>query len=425
MRNRKFSNYLYWGITAFLVISACILLVFVMIHMDRVRAGMGFLAEILMPVIYGAVLAYLLTPIYNRVSRGTEHILKRHIKSEKRARMAGKGAATAVSLAVLFAVVSGLLAIMIPQLVTSIRGIINSLPSNLYNLEMWLLSFLDDNPQLAADATEILNNTGLQLQTWVNQNIVPNLATWNENILPNLWDVVSTVSNSVMDLMTVLKNVFIGVIVTAYMLNIKDSFCTHGKKAVYGIFPLEWANRIIAEARYIHRVFGGFIIGKLLDSLIIGIICFCGMSLMKLPYVMLVSVIVGVTNVIPFFGPFIGAIPSAFFILLVSPVQCLYFVGFVFLLQQFDGNILGPKILGDSTGISSFGVLFSILLFGGLFGFVGMVIGVPTFAVLYNLAKEVIEHFLRKKELSCNTGDYDGLDYIENDQKTYIRKQED
>ena len=106
-------------------------------------------------------------------------------------------------------------------------------------------------------------------------------------------------------------------------------------------------------------------------------------------------------------------------------MKCLYFIIFIFLLQQFDGNILGPKILGNSTGISSFWVLFSILLFGGLFGFVGMIIGVPTFAVLYNLAKEGIEYFLRKKELSCNTQDYDGLDYIEKEQKTYIRKQEE
>ena len=425
MKNRKFSTYLYWGITAFLVISACILLVFVMIHMEKVRRLAAFLTDILMPVIYGGVMAYLLTPIYNRVADGTEQFLKKRMKLEKRARVMGKSLATAVSLIVLFAVVSGLLAILIPQLINSITGIINSLPSNLNNLERWLLDCLDDNPELAEEVTALFNATGLELQSWVNRNIVPSLSNLDENFLQNLWDVVSRVSSSVQDVMTVLKNVFIGVIVTAYMLNIKDSFCTHGKKVIYGIFPLKIANRAVRELRFIHQVFGGFIIGKLLDSLIIGILCFCGMSLMKLPYVMLVSVIVGVTNVIPFFGPFIGAIPSAFFILLVNPLQCLYFIIFVFLLQQFDGNILGPKILGDSTGISSFGVLFSILLFGGLFGFVGMIIGVPTFAVLYNLGKDSVEHFLRKKGLSCNTQDYAELDYIENDQKTYVRKQED
>lgn len=425
MKNQKFSTYIYWGITAFLVVASCILLVFTMIHMDKVKQWAGFLIGILMPVIYGAVLAYLLTPIYNRVSRRTRKLFSGFIKEEKWSAMAGRTAATIVSLAVLFAVVSGLLAILIPQLIASIRGIISSLPSNLNNLERWLLGILEDNPDLAAQVSSWLNGTSMELQNWVNQNIVPSLVNMNENFFSNISDVITRVSSGVMGVMTVLKNVLIGVVVMVYMLNIKDSFCSHGKKIVYGLLPVSRANRVIREIRFIHEVFGGFIIGKLLDSLIIGILCFICLSFMKMPYVMLVSVIVGVTNVIPFFGPFIGAIPSAFFILLVSPMQCLYFIIFVFLLQQFDGNILGPKILGDSTGISSFGVLFSILLFGGLFGFVGMIIGVPTFAVLYNLGKDGVEYFLRKKGLSCNTKDYETLDYIEDGHKTYVRKQED
>ena len=425
MKNQKFSTYIYWGITAFLVVAACVLLVFTMIHMDRVRQGTGFLIDILMPVIYGAVLAYLLTPIYNRVLKGTARFLRGYIKEEKRVRMAGKAAATVVSLVVLFAVVSGLLAILIPQLIASVKGLIASLPANLNNLEQWLMGILDDNPQMASEVMVWLNTTSLEMQGWINQNILPNLVNLDENALQNLGSVISRVSSGVMGIMTVLKNVFIGVIVMVYMLNIKDSFCSHGKKIAYALFPLRLANRVVGEARYIHQVFGGFIIGKLLDSLIIGILCFFLMSVTNMPYVLLVSVIVGTTNVIPFFGPFIGAIPSAFFILLVDPMKCLWFILLVFLLQQFDGNILGPKILGDSTGISSFGVLFSILLFGGLFGFVGMLIGVPTFAVLYSLAKDGLEHFLRKKGLSCNTQDYAGLDYIENGQKTYVRKQED
>ncbi len=168
-------------------------------------------------------------------------------------------------------------------------------------------------------------------------------------------------------------------------------------------------------------MFGGFITGKLLDSLIIGIICFVCLNWMKMPYVLLVSVIVGVTNVIPFFGPFIGAVPSAFLILLVSPMKCLYFLIFIVLLQQFDGNILGPKILGQSTGLPSFWVLFSILLFGGLFGFVGMIIAVPTFAVGYSMLTGLVNRALRKKELSLNTNDYMDLKHIDEEKKTYMR----
>lgn len=428
MRNRRFSTYIYWGITALLVIGVCVLLVFAMIHMDKIKQGGKILTGILMPIIYGAVLAYLLAPLYNRTRKATERILEKFIHAKKTQSRAGKAVATVVSLAALFAVVIGLLSILIPQLVDSVQTLLASLPTSLNNLENWLREVLADNPELSDSATEWFSELSLLLESWVNANIMPDLANFNENIqniIPNVGAVVSRISSGVMGVVTVLKNVLIGVIVMVYLLNIKDTFCAQAKKATYGLLPLNLANRVIREIRYIHEVFGGFIIGKLLDSLIIGILCFLCLSVMNMPYVMLVSVIVGVTNVIPFFGPFIGAIPSAFFILLVSPMKCLYFIIFIFLLQQFDGNILGPKILGNSTGISSFWVLFSILLFGGLFGFVGMIIGVPTFAVLYNLAKEGIEYFLRKKELSCNTQDYDGLDYIEKEQKTYVRKQEE
>ncbi len=166
-------------------------------------------------------------------------------------------------------------------------------------------------------------------------------------------------------------------------------------------------------------MFGGFIIGKLVDSLIIGILCFVLLSFMNMPFSLLVSVVIGCTNVIPFFGPFIGAIPMSFLILLVSPVKCLYFIVFIFLLQIFDGYILGPRILGGSTGVSSFWVLFSILFFGGLFGFVGMIIAVPTFAVIYKLFTELVVHYLHKKGLSCDINDYEGLSYIDGADKSY------
>ena len=217
-------------------------------------------------------------------------------------------------------------------------------------------------------------------------------------------------------------DILIGLIVMVYLLNMKEKLLAQAKMIIYWVFPLKIANKVIEEGRYVHQVFGGFIIGKLLDSLIIGLICFVLLGFANMPYVLLVSVIVGVTNVIPFFGPFIGAIPSAFLILLSDPMKCLYFLIFVLLLQQFDGNILGPKILGDSTGLSSFWVLFSILLFGGLMGFVGMIIGVPTFAVMYRLVTEFTTWRLGKKALSGNLNEYDRLNYIDETEQTYIKK---
>lgn len=235
---------------------------------------------------------------------------------------------------------------------------------------------------------------------------------------------INILSTGLLGVVTVLKNSLIGLIVMVYFLNIKDTLSAQSKKIVYSLFPLKQANRIIEEVRFTHSVFGGFITGKLLDSLIIGVICFFCMRLLRMPYVLLVSVIIGVTNVIPFFGPFIGAIPSAFLILLVSPMKCLYFLLFVLVLQQFDGNILGPKILGESTGLPSFWVLFSILLFGGLLGFVGMVIAVPTFAVFYHLTSEYVNRCLEKKALSQSTDDYRDLDYIDEAGNEYIERKE-
>ncbi len=164
-----------------------------------------------------------------------------------------------------------------------------------------------------------------------------------------------------------------------------------------------------------NEIFGGFIIGKIIDSAIIGVLCFFGLSILDMPYVMLVSVIVGVTNVIPFFGPYIGAVPSAILILLSDPMKGLYFIIFILVLQQFDGNILGPKILGNSTGLSAFWVIVAILLGGGLFGFVGMVMGVPTFAVLYYIAEMILDNRLKRKSLPIDTGYYSKMSYVDSE----------
>lgn len=272
---------------------------------------------------------------------------------------------------------------------------------------------LADNPQIGIYLQDYMNQGMEWLRQWFSQVLAPNLNT-----------IIGSLSSGMFSFFNWVKNILIGLIVMVYLLNMKDSLVTIAKKIVYGTAPLVWANRIIEEVRYIHKVFGGFIIGKLVDSLIIGILCFLCMSLMKMPYVLLISVIVGVTNVIPFFGPFIGAIPSAVLVLLVNPIQCIYFLIFILLLQQFDGNILGPKILGESTGISSFWVLFSILLFGGLFGFVGMIIGVPTFAVIYRLLSDGVKASLRKKNLPEDTAAYEGVAYIDESSRQLYRLQE-
>lgn len=411
MKNDKYRTYIYWGVTAFAVLSLLAILIFVIINWGKVKTNAGILGRILEPITYGAVFAYLMTPIYNRVRTGVMAATKNVIEAEKPRKSLGAVAATAVSLMVLIAVVTGLISMLIPQLINSVKTIIEALPSSISNLERWIEQLFADNPDMEARVLEQYSAASAYVQNWL-----------TNEVLPNIYNILSGLSSGLFSLLNTLKNVLIGLIVMVYLLNMKEKLITQAKMIVYGAFPLRIANKVIEEARYVHLVFGGFIIGKLLDSLIIGLMCFVLLNFMNMPYVLLVSVIIGVTNVVPFFGPFIGAVPSAFLILLVSPMKCLYFIIFIFLLQQFDGNILGPKILGDSTGLSSFWVLFSILLFGGLFGFVGMIIGVPTFAVFYKLITEFISYMLEKRQLSADIEKYEELDHIDEKQKTYISK---
>ena len=411
MKNDKYRTYIYWGVTALAVLLLLVAAVFVVIRWSLVAALGAKIAHILAPVIYGAVFAYLLNPVYNRVQAAVMKLTKDIIPDEKGRKRLGGFLGTLASMCLLVAVVVGLMSMLIPQLISSIRGVMETLPSSINNLEIWLEKILADNPDLEQQVMQHYGAAADYLQNWLTNVVVP-----------NIYRIIGSVSSGVVLVVRAVFDILIGLIVMVYLLNMKEKLLAQAKMIIYGVFPLKIANKVIEEGRYVHQVFGGFIIGKLLDSLIIGLICFVLLGFANMPYVLLVSVIVGVTNVIPFFGPFIGAIPSAFLILLSDPMKCLYFLIFVLLLQQFDGNILGPKILGDSTGLSSFWVLFSILLFGGLMGFVGMIIGVPTFAVMYRLVTEFTTWRLGKKALSGNLNEYDRLNYIDETEQTYIKK---
>lgn len=341
MKNDKFRKYLYWGVTAFVVLALLVILTYLLQRNASVKALFILISSILMPIIYGAVLAYLLTPIFNRVRKLVDKGLEKSIKTESTRKNIACVAAMIASILMLALIVSGLTLMLIPQLINSIVGIVDAMPTSVRNLQLWLEQLLVDNPELESTVMPYYDIAVTYLQDWVSKVVVP-----------NLYNIIGGLSMGVFNLLIALKNVLIGIIVMVYLLNMKEKLITQAKMIVYSAFPLKVANKVVEEARYTHKVFGGFIIGKLVDSLIIGFMCFILLSWMNMPYVLLVSVIVGVTNIIPFFGPFIGAIPSAFLILLVSPMKCLYFIGFILLLQQFDGNVLGPKILGDSTGLS-------------------------------------------------------------------------
>lgn len=411
MKNDKYRTYIYWGVTALTVLLLLVAAVFVVMRWSLVAALGAKIANILAPVIYGAVFAYLLNPVYNRVQAAVMKMTEKIITQKEGRKRLGGFLGTLASLFLLVAVVVGLISMLIPQLINSIRGVMETLPASINNLEIWLEKVLADNPDLEQQVMQHYGAAADYLQNWLTNVVVP-----------NIYRIIGSVSSGVVLVVRAVFDILIGLIVMVYLLNMKEKLLAQAKMIIYGLFPLKIANKVIEEGRYVHQVFGGFIIGKLLDSLIIGLICFVLLGFANMPYVLLVSVIVGVTNVIPFFGPFIGAIPSAFLILLSDPMKCLYFLIFILLLQQFDGNILGPKILGDSTGLSSFWVLFSILLFGGLMGFVGMIIAVPTFAVIYRLVTEFTTWKLGKKALSDSLDSYDRLDYIDETEQTYMKK---
>ena len=235
----------------------------------------------------------------------------------------------------------------------------------------------------------------------------------NTNLLPHINEVLKTVSLSVIGVFKALWNLIIGFIISIYLLGSKEKFAGQAKKIVYAVFDRKAGNELVANFRFIHSTFIGFIGGKIIDSIIIGIICFVCTSIIGTPYSILVSVIIGVTNVIPFFGPWIGGIPSALLVLMVDPRQALYFGILIIFIQQFDGNILGPKILGDSTGLSSFWVIFSITIFGGFFGVLGMIVGVPIFAVFYAGVKSLVNRHLQKRNLPTDLGPYMTVGQIE------------
>lgn len=405
MKLHLYKKYICWGITAFLVICASICFYYLLFHSSNLWSGIQTILNITMPILDGFVLAYLLSPVLNHIESkllypafcAATHTKKTELKN-KTAKKIRKLSILITLFLVAFCVYC-FFSILIPQLADSIQSIILQFPYYIQNLNEWILGIFEDNPDLEQTANIFLERYSSRVEEWVTYNLVP-----QANAL--LRTVSSGLIGSVIGVARALWNFLIGVIISVYLLDGKENFAGQGKKIMYSLLHKDTANVFISNVRFIHKTFIGFISGKIVDSIIIGIICYFGTNLMGTPYPMLISVIIGVTNIIPFFGPYMGAIPSAILILMVSPPQCLYFIIFIFILQQFDGNILGPKILGDSTGLNSFWVIFSITFFGGLFGVIGMVIGVPVFAVFYAGVKAITNRRLEEKGLPVSTNDY-------------------
>lgn len=396
-------KYFGWGATIVIAGALTLLIFFCIYKFGALAAGIGKLINILMPVIIGIGISYVLSPAYNWGRRKFLHLFRTtfHWTGRRSVQCASILAMTCTFVGAA-ALICGLLALIIPQIIDSISSIAVSLPNNLMNLSNSLQKLLRSNPELEEQAMSLYAQAINYAEEWIQTSFAPSMQ-----------EAMNYVSIGVMNTVAFIKNFFIGIIVAIYLLAGQQQFMCGLKRCIYAIFGVRWGNVITEYAHYANQIFTGFIGGKLLDSFIIFLICCVVLPIMNMPYAMLISVIIGVTNIIPFFGPFIGAIPSFFIILIADPIKSLYFLIYVLILQQFDGNIMGPKILGNSTGISSFGVLFAILLFGGLFGFAGMLLGVPVFAVLYHILSDIVTRALRQKGLPEDENSYTCLDHID------------
>lgn len=408
MKKQKFEKYIYLMLSGFGAISLSILFFFLFYKMDQLVYYLKQAVDTLMPFVYGSVLAYLIYPVSQAITAYLDKLTGE--KYKKATFTIGIFAGLMIfGVAIYF-----LLWLLLPQLFDSIISIATGMPAMADSLSKWVRSILRDNEQLQEFAEVALETSSTELQSWMSGTLIPNvqkfIANFSASVLSTVWGLFDFV---------------IGIIVCIYILGSADKLKRQAKMIVKALLPERAADTIFNLVYETDQCFGGFIRGKLLDSLIIGIICFMCTSLMNIPYALLVSTIVGVTNIVPFFGPFIGAIPSAILILTVNPMQCLYFVIFIIVLQQFDGNILGPAILGQSTGLGSIWVLFSILIFGDMFGFVGMIIGVPLFSVIYFLISKYVFKMLRRKDMEAEIDDYRSRypdKRIERDKKTVQKK---
>ena len=297
---------------------------------------------------------------------------------------------------------------LIPQLFKSVEDMIAAYPRNSQKFYNILDKLLTDNSDIASIVLNYYNEWSKNIEEFIKRVLLPNLS-----------DYIKVFSSGIYSFIREVFNFLVGIMVMVYLLNIKTTLIAQLKKILYAFFPIEFVNGLIEETIYVKTSFSQFIVGKIIDSVIIGILNYIAMLILSMPYALVISVIVGITNVIPFFGPFLGAIPSAFILLLVSPVQCLKFLVWILILQQLDGNVIGPRVLGQTTGLPSFWILFSILLFGGLFGVAGMIIAVPTWAVIYRWVSRYTNIYLEKKKLSIKTDDYVDLKHIDEESGNY------
>lgn len=384
-------DYFLKGLTAFLVIAACVVFAFLVFKIDVIWGIVKKIISVLNPVIFGLVIAYLVNPMVNFFDKYICKVTLYKAKNTEKARRVADLISVILAVLVFSVVIVGLLLLVIPQLIISISSFIDSFPARLDAISAWGKSVLKENAKLQGIFTRVLDYEKNWLKT---------------DLSGTVKSVTANLTSGVLSFVNFLKNFGLGLIFAIYMLFSKDKMLNQCRKVMCAVFSDKTVGSILSWLSKSNAVFSGFINGKLLDSLIIGVLCFIGTTVLNIPYALLVSVIVGVTNIIPVFGPYIGGVPSAILVTIENPIKGLYFVIFVIFLQMLDGNFIGPKILGDKTGLSNFWVMFAIVIGGGLFGVLGMLVGVPAFAVIYYAFALFVNYRLRLKNKPTDSDCY-------------------
>ena len=403
MDNRK-RKIIRIAFTVFIIIAAALIFKKILDEWTGFQEVMDTITGAAEPIIIGFILAFLLNPILLFFEKVCHSIFK-NMKDKKKLQKLSRGISVTLTILLFLGMLSGLMSLVVPQLIDSIRLLIGNM-DGYYNNVMNVIDNLSDKFKSLSISEEII--------TSVIDTVYDKMQAWvNDNLLPNLDTIVINISTGVVGGLKFLYNFIIGIIASIYVMINKEYLMSRGKKIVYAVFDIENANTVLDGFSAVNRVFSQFIDGKIIDSIIIGIITFVCTSLVDMPYALLISVIIGVTNIIPFFGPIIGAIPCVFIVLIADPVMSIVLLVMILVIQQFDGNILGPKILGDSTGLSSFWVLAAVIVGGGVFGFWGMLLGVPVFACVYMYINRVCTNRLAKKNLVSATAEFEKIKRID------------
>lgn len=401
------------GLMIFVTFVCCILFFFILLRYEGFSDIWNEIMRAAQPIIIGLVLAYLLNPVMQFAEQIAYKLLKPRTKTDEKAKKLARALGIAFALLFLIAIIALLIAAIVPSVASSIMSLIDTIPDSVRNFITWMESGVLGNFEATEMFGDFLTKATASIQEWAQETLLPQAQTY-----------IAQVTSGVISVVKVFLNFIIGIIVASYVLMIKEKLLGQSKKLVYSVFKLRQSNVIVEIVHKADEIFGGFIIGKIIDSAIIGVICYVGCLIMRTPYTMLVAVVVGVTNIIPVFGPFIGAVPSLFLVVLESPWHALYLLIFIIILQQVDGNIIGPKILGNSTGLSSFWVMFAILIGGGMFGFLGMLLGVPVFALIYYIIRKLVNNSIQKRRLPMNTDAYVHMAKVDEKTHSFLYKEE-